>query len=195
MEYIMINEEKLKVMLEQNDLAEWDISVEALDYSNPDAKCVFEEILQYARERFGFDTSGHKVLLQLYPSRDGGCELFITKLPRLKSGEQEKKEICEQKESIAFGFEKLSHMLAVCNRLADKEFYVESEAWADENGKWYLILSGTDVSLLDELPFPSDISFISEYGEAQSPRALSLYLGEHAKSICPRDAVETLGNL
>ena len=194
MEYIMINEEKLKVMLEHNDLEEWDISVEALDYSNPEAKLVFEEILHYARENFGFDTSGHKVLLQIFPSRDGGCEVFITKLSGLSATEEHSHAAHERKESVAFGFERLSYLLTVCKRLAGKGYCGESEAWADDCGKWYLILSQNNISLFDELPIPNDISFISEYGDAQSPRALSLYLGEHANIICT-DAVNTLGRL
>ena len=194
MEYIMINEEKLKVMLEHNDLEEWDISVEALDYSNPEAKLVFEEILHYARENFGFDTSGHKVLLQIFPSRDGGCEVFITKLSGLSPAEEYPQASREHKESVAFSFDRLSYLLAVCKRLAEKGYGGESEAWADDYGKWYLILSQSNISLFGELPIPNDFSFISEYGDTQSPRALSLYLGEHAKIICA-DAVNALGGL
>ena len=48
MEYILINEGKLKVMFEKSDLEEFDIRAEELDYANPDAKPVFEDILRYA---------------------------------------------------------------------------------------------------------------------------------------------------
>ena len=80
MDYIMINESKLKIMLEAKDLEEWDIRIDELDYSNPYAKIIFEEILDYAKSNLGFDSDGRKVLLQLYPSKDGGCELFITRM-------------------------------------------------------------------------------------------------------------------
>ena len=190
MEYILINEGKLKVMFEKSDLEEFDIRAEELDYANPDAKPVFEDILRYAREEFGFDTSGHKVLLQLFPSRDGGCELFITRLPSL----------CEypkpqQKESAAYSFEELSHLLSVCKRLLSKGFCGESSAWADSQGRWYLMLEDSDMLDLHGLPIPHELSFIEEYGESQSPRVLSLYLGEYAQSICEHDAIEILGEI
>ena len=33
-----------------------------------------------ARREVGFDPAGDKILIQLYPLSDGGCELFVTKL-------------------------------------------------------------------------------------------------------------------
>ena len=68
MEYVMINESKLKVMLEESDLEGLELSSEELDYANPEAKQLFGDILGYAKEELGFDTSGYRVLLQLYPS-------------------------------------------------------------------------------------------------------------------------------
>ena len=192
MEYILINEGKLKVMLDPADLEGFDIHAEDLDYANPYAKPVFEDILKYAREEFGFDTAGHKVLLQLFPSRDGGCELFITRLPGLcEQSRTKQKEI----ETVAYSFETLSHLLAVCRRLQSKNFCGESSAWADSEGRWYLLLSQSCIADLRDLPIPHDLSFIEEYGESQNPRALSLYLGEYAQSICDKDAVGTLGKI
>ena len=69
MEYILINDSKLKIILGRQELEEWDISIDELDYANPAAKKVFEGILGYAKKELGFDTSGYKVLLQLYPSK------------------------------------------------------------------------------------------------------------------------------
>jgi len=192
MEYILINEGKLKVMLELADLEEFDINAEDLDYANPVAKPVFEDILRYAREEFGFDTSGHKVLLQLFPSRDGGCELFITRLPSLCEQTKSQPKV---KESVAYSFGTLSNLLAVCKRLLSKGFNGKSSAWADSQGRWYLLLSESDMLDLHSLPIPHELSFIEEYGESQSPRALSLYLGEYAQSICEGDAVRTLGEI
>ena len=191
MEYIPINEGKLKVILEAVDLARWDIRAEDLDYSNPEAKFVFEDILQHAKDTFGFDTSGHKVLLQLYPARDGSCELFITRL-HARSSDSSNDAIIHPRESAAYSFERLSHLISVCKRLTDAGFCGESSAWADEQGKWYLLLSNSDMLSLNEF---SDISFIEEYGDAQSPRALYLYLGEYAQSICKERAVETLSKI
>ena len=41
---------------------------------------MFWDVLSRAKLRTGFDTDGQKVLVQLYPSKDGGCEIFVTKI-------------------------------------------------------------------------------------------------------------------
>ena len=129
MEYVMINESKLKVMLEDSDLEARNLEAEALDYADPDAKKLFGDILCYAKDTFGFDTSGYRVLLQLYPSKDGGCELFITRLGKLDSAPKESDQESREKKrkpyprdkkdknNRAFRFERLSHLLKVCKRL------------------------------------------------------------------------------
>ena len=144
MEYIPINEAKLKVILESADLVRWDIRAEDLDYSNPEAKFVFEDILQHAKDAFGFDTSGYKILLQLFPSKDGSCELFITRLSARSSGISSEA-LLRPSESAAYSFERLSHLISVCKRLIDAGFCGESSAWTDELGKWYLLLSESKV--------------------------------------------------
>ena len=193
MEYILISDSKLKVMLEQQDLKEWDISADMLDYTNPNAKKVFGDILKYAKQEFGFDTSGCKVLLQLYPSKDGGCELFVT---CVKSSELitdiDNYGSCVTK---AYSFEKLDYLLAVCKQLLRLEICKSSSAWFDEDGRWYLTFVEKDhCEELDLLPL-SPISFISEYGEPESHKALSLYLCEYASPICEENAIEVLGML
>ena len=190
MDYIMINESKLKIMLEAKDLENWDIQIDELDYSNPYAKIIFEEILSYAKENFGFDAAGRKVLLQLYPSRDGGCELFITRL-----GESSE---CKKENTIsnqtAYSFEKISHLLSVCKLLHIDGFSKNSSAWFDNSGKWFLVLSGDD-SAAEDSSEKDKFIFISEYGEKESPQFLSLYLHEHAFLVCEDNAVETLGKI
>ena len=209
MEYVMINESKLKVMLENYELEARNLEADELDYADPDAKKLFGDILCYAKDNFGFDTSGHRVLLQLYPSKDGGCELFITKLGKLEKesggydqGEGEKKKRVyqrekKQKNDRAFRFERLSHLLKVCKRLYENSVECSGSVFIDTDGVWFLILSFED-SIYDEiydvLPI-NDLSFISEYGSAENPRTLALYLSEHATEIRSGDAIEVLGRI
>ena len=194
MEYIRISESKLKVMLERKDLEEWDISADRLDYSDPDAKRVFGDILCQAKRELGFDTAGRRILLQLYPSRDGGCELFIScsELPAGMNNEQSPREVGKKR---AYSFSSLEDLLAVCKRLLGRCGFCESSAWFDENGRWYLLFTELGTSPeLDMLPL-NPLSFICEYGESESYTALSLYLGEYARPVCEGNAIERLGTL
>ena len=194
MEYIRISESKLKVMLERKDLEEWDISADRLDYSDPDAKRVFGDILCHAKRELGFDTAGRRILLQLYPSRDGGCELFIScsELPAGANNEHDSEETGKKR---AYSFSSLEDLLAVCKRLLGRCGFCDSSVWFDENGRWYLLFTELGTSPeLDMLPL-NPLSFICEYGESESYTALSLYLGEYARPVCEGNAIERLGTL
>ena len=85
MEIIMISDCKLKVMLGEDDLKQFEIKAEQLDYSNTETKRMFWDILNRAKHQTGFDTDGQRVLVQLDPSKHGGCEMFVTKIGLLPS--------------------------------------------------------------------------------------------------------------
>ena len=199
MEYLIISESKLKVTLDSDELEKRSLEASALDYADPDAKKLFCDILHKAKEDHGFDTSGYRVLLQLYPSKDGGCELFITKLGALDSEKNaeptynKKNSLQKKKKSErAFRFERLSHLINVCKRLYESGEDISASVFVDEDGIWFLILNFEDSicdDLYDMLPI-CEFSFISEYGRAEDPSVLSLYLGEHAKKICDKDALK-----
>ena len=209
MEIIMISDNKLKVMLCKEDLSHFELKPEQLDYSNTETKRMFWDVLNRAKHQTGFDTDGQRVLVQLYPSKEGGCEMFVTKIGLLhsddcskdKSNSNEKKysELNNLKKSSntafsysAFRFENTEEMLEVCRRLASIGYIGESSAYFCENGKKYLFLSDVDFS---EFAPPDEFSFISEYGELESSKKLIYYLSEHGKAICEHDAVSTLSKL
>ncbi len=80
MELIVIDETKLKIMLTPPDMRHYDLHAERMSTANAATRTAFRHIFDDARERIGFDTSGERLLVQLYTSRGGGCEIFVTKL-------------------------------------------------------------------------------------------------------------------
>ena len=202
MEIIMINENKLKVMLCKEDLSHFELSPEQLDYSNTETKRMFWDVLSRAKHQTGFDTDGQRVLVQLYPSKEGGCEMFVTKIGILRNNSNEniKTYSKEKKNTVltnskkdfsysAFRFDDTESMLEVCRRLASIGYIGESSAYFCENGKKYLLLSDID---FDEFAPPDEFSFISEYGSAENTEAIKRFLTEHGSVICTSDAVKIL---
>ena len=202
MEIIMISNNKLKVMLCKEDLSHFELSPEQLDYSNTETKRMFWDVLNRAKHQTGFDTDGQRVLVQLYPSKEGGCEMFVTKIGILHNDSNTKKnrvEITHSKKDIrntfsysAFRFDDSEAMLEVCRRLASIGYIGESSAYFCDDGKKYLLLS--DVNF-DEFAPPDEFSFITEYGDFENSKKLRYYLSEHSKAICEYDAVSTLSKL
>lgn len=212
MEIILINESKLKVMLTPDDLESFEIRTEELDYSNTETKRMFWDILNRAKHSIGFDTDGQRVLVQLYPSHSGGCEMFITKLGSVLScaegeGKENVKEqdvqtplhcktahrpIGDKGRTGVFRFESLEILLQVCRRLLNVGYTGDSAAYRSDDGRYYLRLSGLDPT---GFPVLDEYSFLPEYGSPCSPEALSSYINEHGKTVCPENAVEKLSHL
>lgn len=78
MELIPINESKLKIMLDEIDMKEYRLGAES-DCADTETRKAIRSILDLARDRIGFNTEGAEIFVQLYASKKGGCELFVTK--------------------------------------------------------------------------------------------------------------------
>jgi len=212
MEMIMIGQTKLKVMLTREDLEEFELETDALDYHKTETKRMFWDILGRAKHTIGFDTDGERVLLQLYPSRSGGCELFITKLGLLASNECAEEDcfgcdcsdrailhcdVYSHEESRStslsiFCFEKTEWLLLACRRLLAAGYDRDSMAYIGDNSRLYLMLFGVE-SL--SLPLLDEFSFLSEYGSKEDAEFLIPFIEEHGSLLCSHNAVEHLGVL
>ena len=79
MEFLIISSNKLKIMLDKAEMIKFGLDKEELDYSHPDVRSSFWNILDIAANECGFKCKGEKILIQFYPSKSG-AEIFITKL-------------------------------------------------------------------------------------------------------------------
>lgn len=216
MDLIKINDNKLKIMLTPRDMAGYALDADTMDCSRRETRQAMRSILDDVKSRIGFDASGNKIYIQLYPSRGGGCEMFVTKLgifcsvrepsersplsatgrvaitpkTRVAAGEES-----EHSRASAFLFETLDSLLCVCRRLRDCVYTGESAAFHGEEGNYYLLLTDPTEGRRPTFPRGTPFQFIFEYGTEQNAEAVRLYIREHAKPICERDAVERLAPL
>lgn len=200
MEYIPINDARLKVTCERCDLLPYGIRAEELEYSNAETRKFLEDILEGARKRFGFESKLHRILVQLYPSKDGGCEIFINRLApqrqeQLSDAKKESDALVKKKGNKVFFFDGLAPLLEVCKRLSICEFEGKSSAFYLD-GTGYFLSVELDCELEEYQIFILDeYSFIYEYGEAENASERIPYLMEYGRCICCENAVETLGKI
>ena len=210
MEFILIGEDKIKITLTDEDLSEFELCADELDYANTETKRMFWDVLSRAKARTGFDTDGQRVLVQLYPSKDGGCEIFVTKIgsmyketgeehtdthahPILTEYTQTKKKrkspITEKMYSAVYSFSSLEDMIRVCRELDRRGYREESLAYISDAHIFYLVLVGSleDIGILDER-----YRFIAEFGELENTKAANQILSEHADTIAKPNAVSAL---
>lgn len=80
MELIVISDHKLKIMLTAPDMKRYALDTQHMDYTNSRTREAFRHIFSDARKQFDFQTDGSRLFIQLFSSKDGGCEIFVTKL-------------------------------------------------------------------------------------------------------------------
>ena len=201
MEWIRISQNKLKIMLSAEDARRYALDCETADYADMMTRDAFREILTEVRAETGFDATEDKIYIQMYPSKEGGCELFVTKIGLLLTDTAEARHRTPQGKSInsppfarrrehALRFSRLEDLLSLCRRMQGS-FQGESEAWQDERGLWWLLLSDHG----DPHTAREDFRFALEYGAGASAQESKLYLSEHGKRISAPNAVGTLGKL
>ncbi len=192
MELILIGDDKLKIMLSEEDMEKYHINGDELDYSKLSTRTVIKSILSDAKTMTGFDTEGGGFFVQLFTSAHGGCELFVTKSDMCPIETQNNK-INPQKQktdcSLVYSFNSFFDLISACRRLHLQNTDVYSVAYADVNGKYFLSLFHGDDSLRHKL---NKFTFLGEYGKCENTNTFQMYCGEYCIWVC-KDAVPILG--
>lgn len=210
MDFIRISDVKIKVTLSQEDLdrcvteGERERGSDGSGGSHGTLRAILREI----RQKTGFDATGERVLMQMFPASDGGCELFVTrlgklpdKLPGEKPGGKSGDKPSARKpaplpaappplRSAVFVFERLSPLLSVCRHLARVGYPHLSAAYCGDDGLWYLVLQEKIQS-----DRPSPLSFAEEFGVRRRAGAALAYIKEHGACVSPSHAVADLAPL
>ncbi len=210
MELILISSSKLKIMLSGADMEKYELDADSAECDNDATRRAFRSILDDVKSKTGFGTEGERIFIQLYPSRDGGCELFVTKMGIFGTHGEGAKPLSPRQSTTlakhrvrigdggsrerarAYLFDTTEHLLAVCKRLLLQKWKGKSEAYCGDNGKCYLLLADKPPEKGDTL---DRLAFITEYGKCEDFDRVRLYIREHATCLCEGQAVQTLGIL
>ncbi len=181
MELILISDSKLKIMLSQKDMTKYALCIEDIDYDNTETRRAFWSILDEAKHKTGFDAAREKIFVQVFPSRCGGCEIFVTKLEKGVSTDDLSVEVTKKNRREIYRFSDINDLLSVCNILYKQGFDGESSAFCNDK-YYYLTLSG-------------HYKFIDEYADIQENTKYIYHILEHCNRICAKEAVSTLASL
>lgn len=210
MELIRISDRKLKIMLTPLDMCHFELSNESFGSDAAETTRAFHLLLEEIRRQTGFDTDDRHISVQYFPSREGGCEMFISNLqsedPQMRhfisaslpAAQQDSESKLPQKRNggfrkeCAYRFDRLTHLLCACKRLCSLDAICESEVFREENGAYILFFK-----ILTSSPFslPEEVDFIVEYGSIENASLMRLYVQEHGKSICAYNAINELAAL
>ena len=209
MEFLRIGENQLKITLSEDELLFYGLDLASLSYSSTETRRGFWALLDDAKHATGFDAAASKVSVQIYASKAGGCEMYISAEEQTVSADTEEFSdppdplpvesgltVCKSAPrhfSSAMGaFSRLCDLLSACLALYRRGYNGESSAW-QANDRYYLHLGGnTTRKSAKNAPDATDLlwEFALPAKEVTLP-----YLAEHGTPLCAADAVEKLSKI
>lgn len=147
MELIIIDDSRIKLMLTREDMEEYGSCTDI--HITPE---IFRVIMNDARKKCGYCGMKGRIYIQMYQSREGGCELFVTKLDErkilpymkaLNDGIQSEYRKYIFRGRVIYSFQSMTSLLSACRGLMLADYNGESHAYFDESGEgnvYYLLL-------------------------------------------------------
>ena len=206
LELNLIQDDKLKVILTPFDMIQYNLTCDKIDYDNTETRKAVWEILDEAKHKTGFDAAAGKICIQVYPEKNGGCEIYITKLKNelpssgTMNGQSERTSPAARTVRVLYRFDSIDVMLRVCKFLHKRGYERESRAYLEQAfggpPRYYLLIS-------EALPpiggrktkYLRENLFIQEFGTRIENENASLFLEEHCRLFCAENAVGKLACL
>lgn len=195
MEFLLIGESKIKIVLSSAEAKKQGLDTTSADVSGPLARRVLWRILDMAKTEVGFDPKGDKVLIQLYPLANGGCELFVTKLGILSESSAR---LVSKSDRIAmlsksrslYRFDDLSDIISASRAVKSitGELSPKSDVYLDGD-KYYL-----SIEEYGKGGEPVEFPCILEFGMGLTAE-LSSYIYEHADRLTDGDGIDRFSSL
>ncbi len=210
MELIVINENKLKIMMNESEMRHYGLDENDFYSSATNARRILDNILSASHVYTGFEAhrQGERILLQLYSAQDGGCELFVTKIP-LEEDYISKEEVCSmppynddkhllpsakarqvenKKITLAYRFDTIEHVKQASASLLARSFEGDSSLHRSNEGRYYLFVKLEGGK--SEKCSPS--SYLSEFGELENAENAAMYVGEYGSCVYEKSAISKL---
>lgn len=187
MEFITVDNTKLKVILSPRDVESLAFS-ESSGVTENETKAVFRSILVKAKCKTGFSADNCKLFVQCFPSKDGGCELFITKL-------SVSEDIGKRKYGVTryiLRTHSLENLSRACGFLDSRGFAFRSNVYYDDTTGYCLVLAMPKLpSYIAHFADEAFLSRLGEFGEyAELSNEKRLYIKEHCRLLCTGNAVK-----
>lgn len=189
----LVDESRLLIILSPEDMEDYQLTFDSLDWQNGHSRSVIKEFLRMACRQKGFCPGDSRLLIEAVPDEEG-CVLLVTMLP----AEKAKRRVYRIKENhpiltpFLFRFDQAENLLAAVDRVY-RQFYLPKKASCGSrlyllNRAYYLIIYGGK-----KLPCPVEI-LLTEYGSyiGKGQQAAAQIL-EHGKLLAGEDAVTTIG--
>ena len=195
LEFLLIGESKIKIVLSEEEAVRYKLSGNSGDLGSGGVRRAFWQVLDLAKAEVGFDPRGDKVLIQLYPIKNGGCELFVTKLGILPESsarlvsKSDRVAMLQRKKSL-YSFASLEDLSAAARavRAAAGEITLTSQVYEAE-GRYFLSIEEYGKGG-EQVEFPCILEFSTPL-----TAELSAYITEHSLCLAESQGIELFSSL
>lgn len=186
-----LNEDKIKITLSTDDLAERNIDVQSFIYNSPESQDLFWDMMQEAEQKYGFNVDESMIYVEASASGAGIFTLTVTKttgslnIPtskkKLKKGnfKLKRKITSVQQENSIYIFSSFEDICEFCNAVDCSK--IETNSLYKLNEQYYLKVS--------TMPFNSILEFASL---DNSPELTFARIQEYGSVISEEDALQKI---
>ena len=198
-----LTENKVRIILNIDDLQEKNIDLHDLMSSNFDAHNIFMDILDEVEEKVGFDTKGCKIAIEAMATSDGNFIFTVTKSAAEFKEEKRKKakvtlkrktEKLENKTAI-YSFSSFDEFCNLCTYINNLEGINNFKGIAKNvslynlNNTYYLLLSNINTNYKYLAKFYVAITEFAKF--TGNTTSLESKIKEHGKPIMNKNAFST----
>ena len=183
-----LTENKIRVIVNTEDLKENDIDFNLLMNKSMETQNLFFEILERAEEELDFHTDGYKLLIEAFSSSDEKLVFTITKyLPKEISNTLEtpkKKKLAVKRKSIDFSNKQIIYSFSSFEEFCNFCSFINNNSNIN-----YLALRNVNTSYANIKLF---YAIALEFGKILSPsKSFENKLIEHGEIIIKKNAIQT----
>lgn len=198
-----ITENKIRIILKQEDFKDKSIDIKKLLLTTPESQHLFLEILDKAKKEVNFDTDGHKLLIEAFSQSEDIFVFTITKYiePNIALKDKTKRYLTVKRKnqtlnslSYIYQFNNFEDFCAFCNfinknnninlkgifKISILYFY---------NSTYYLVIDGINISHKSLNLFHSSLLEFSN--SLALTKNFKFKLKEHGKIIIKNNAIST----
>ena len=173
-----IGQNSMKATLTRSDMERYRVSYEELSSQSRATRNLILSILTRAKLQTGFDASSGKLLVEVYPSEDGGCVFAFSVLS--PSSESENEEL-----PLIFSFDGIDPLFSCCHRVSRELLSsIQASCLYRMQNSYILMISpknGCSKSISN---------LLLEYAKPlKSGKYAKAYYTEHAKTLIDQQAV------
>jgi len=198
-----INDDVIRVTITLSDLEERDIDIDALAYSSPAAKELFNDMIEQAEQEFGFSVSDSQIIIEPIPDSYEGFVITITRMDdevdfesiqkyiKSKIKKSDTRPMSKKRPAIPFiiySVESFDNLCELCGIL--KPIFKGKNSVYKLEDTWYLVLGKEKLSGQKLIKAEA---VLDEYGHRLgNPGYFIGRLNEYGSHIIKNNAINTL---